>query len=134
MTNLLASLPTGVAWRSEVDVINGVCLFVCLFVRTITSERLNVGRSNLAVRYVVQKSRPTSKVNVKGQRSRSQGTKKRKTAESSSFMVALCNRADHIYFHHVSFFLLLLLSSFFPRLISAVGDWMSTILRHMVWS
>jgi len=22
----------------------------------------------------------------------------------------------------------------FPRLISAVGDWMSTILRHMVWS
>ena len=23
---------------------------------------------------------------------------------------------------------------FFPRLISAVGDWMSTILRHMVWS
>ena len=27
-----------------------------------------------------------------------------------------------------SFFL-----SFFPRLISAVGDWMSTILPHMVW-
>jgi len=25
------------------------------------------------------------------------------------------------------------LSSFFPRLISAVGDWMSTILSHMVW-
>jgi len=23
--------------------------------------------------------------------------------------------------------------SFFPRLISAVGDWMSTILPHMVW-
>jgi len=22
---------------------------------------------------------------------------------------------------------------FFPRLISAVGDWMSTILLHMVW-
>jgi len=31
----------------------------------------------------------------------------------------------------VSFFLLLL--SFFPRLISAVGDWMSTLLPHMVW-
>ena len=33
-------------------------------------------------------------------------------------------------------FILFLLSSsfFFPRLISAVGDWMSTILRHMVWS
>jgi len=39
-------------------------------------------------------------------------------------MAALCNRAGHIYFHPVvsSFFL----SSFFPRLISAVGDWMST--------
>jgi len=26
-----------------------------------------------------------------------------------------------------------LLSSFFPRLISAVGDWMSTVLPHMMW-
>jgi len=34
-------------------------------------------------------------------------------------------------FFLLSFFLLLLL--FFPRLISAVGDWMSTILWHMVW-
>jgi len=25
------------------------------------------------------------------------------------------------------------LSSFFPRLISAVADWMSTILTHIVW-
>jgi len=25
------------------------------------------------------------------------------------------------------------LSSFFPRLISTVADWMSTILPHMVW-
>ena len=33
-----------------------------------------------------------------------------------------------IIFSSCSFFLL-----FFPRLISAVGDWMSTILRHMVW-
>jgi len=53
----------------------------------------------------------------------------------SFFMVALCNRADHYIF------ILFLLSSsfffffiFFPRLISAVGDWMSTILQHMVWS
>ena len=45
------------------------------------------------------------------------------------FMVALCNRADHIYFHPVVSFLLLLL--FFPRLISAVGDWMFTIHLHM---
>jgi len=46
-------------------------------------------------------------------------------------MVALCNRADHyIFILFLSFFLL---SSFFPRLISAVGDWMFTILWHMVW-
>jgi len=45
-------------------------------------------------------------------------------------MAALCNRAGHIYFHPVvssSFFL------FFPRLISVVGDWVSTILPQMVW-
>jgi len=45
-------------------------------------------------------------------------------------MVALCNRADHYIF---ILFLLLLSSFLFPRLISAVGDWMFTILRHMVW-
>jgi len=28
----------------------------------------------------------------------------------------------------------LLSSSYFPRLISAVAEWMSTILRHMMWS
>ena len=32
-----------------------------------------------------------------------------------------------------SCFFLLLSSFFFPRLISAVGDWMFTILWHMVW-
>ena len=60
-------------------------------------------------------------------------------------MVALWNRADH------NIFMLLLWSSyvigqtiiflsceflssfFFPRLISAAVDWMSTILPHMVW-
>ena len=47
-------------------------------------------------------------------------------------MVALCNKADH------NIFMLFLSSSsssssFFPRLISAVGDWMFTILWHMVW-
>jgi len=47
-------------------------------------------------------------------------------------MVALWNRADHYIFilFLSSFFLLLFL---FPRLISAVGDWMSTILPQMVW-
>jgi len=34
-----------------------------------------------------------------------------------------------LYFCHCGFFLL---PSFFPRLISAVPDWMSTILRHVV--
>jgi len=34
--------------------------------------------------------------------------------------------ADIIFFPVVSSF-------FFPRLISAVGDWMSAILPHMVW-
>ena len=36
-----------------------------------------------------------------------------------------------IIFLPCDFYLLLLL--FFPRLISAVGDWMSTILLHMAW-
>jgi len=31
----------------------------------------------------------------------------------------------------VSFFFYLF---FFPRLISAAADWMSTILRHMMWA
>jgi len=48
-------------------------------------------------------------------------------------MVALCNRADHYIF--ILFLSSFFLSSyFFPRLISAVGDWMFTILRHMVHS
>jgi len=39
----------------------------------------------------------------------------------------LIGQAIYIF---ILWFLLLLL---FPRLISAVGDWMSTILPHMVW-
>jgi len=66
-------------------------------------------------------------------------------------MVALCNRADHyifilflwspyvmgqtiIFSSCFFFFFFFFFLSFFTRLISAVGDWMSTILRHMVWS
>jgi len=47
------------------------------------------------------------------------------------FMVAIWNRADHYIFA----LLFILLSSFFffPRLISAVTDWMSAILPHMLW-
>jgi len=38
---------------------------------------------------------------------------------------------DTVYFHSVvSIFFL---SSFFPRLISVVVEWMPTILLHMVW-
>jgi len=43
-------------------------------------------------------------------------------------MVALWNRADHYIF--ALWFLLL---SFFPHLNSAIADWMSAILPHMVW-
>jgi len=71
-----------------------VCLSVCLivffylfdvsvFVRTITSERLNIRRSNLAVRYIVQTSCPSWNVKVKVTRNK----KKRKTAESSPLTV-----------------------------------------------
>ena len=45
-------------------------------------------------------------------------------------MVVVWNRADHYIF---ILWVLLLLSIFFPRLISAVADWMSTILPHMAW-
>jgi len=45
-------------------------------------------------------------------------------------MAALRSRCGHyIFVLFLSFFL----SSFFPRLISAVADWMSTTLPHMVW-
>jgi len=45
-------------------------------------------------------------------------------------MAALRSRCGHYIFAlwFLPFFL-----SFFPRLISAVGDWMSTIVPHMVW-
>jgi len=56
-------------------------------------------------------------------------------------MVAVWNRADHYILILFLLFLLLLLLLlllfflffFFPRLISAVADWMPAILPHMVW-
>jgi len=44
-------------------------------------------------------------------------------------MAALRTRCGHYIFvlWFLSFFF------FFPRLFSAVADWMSTILAHMVW-
>ena len=50
------------------------------------------------------------------------------TVKSSLIMVVLCNRADHYIFG--LWFLSFFLSSFFPRLISAAADWMSTIYFH----
>jgi len=47
------------------------------------------------------------------------------------FMAALWNRAGN-YIFGLWFLCFFFLLSFFPRLISAVGDWMSTILPHMV--
>jgi len=46
-------------------------------------------------------------------------------------MAALCNRGAIIFLPCSLYLLSIFL--FFPRLISAVGDWMFTILRHMVW-
>jgi len=37
-------------------------------------------------------------------------------------------------YRHYIFVLFLSSSSFLPRLVTAVADWMSTILRHMTWS
>jgi len=45
-------------------------------------------------------------------------------------MVAYAIGQTIIFYPVISIFYLL---SFFPRLISAVGDWMSTILPHVVW-
>jgi len=51
---------------------------------------------------------------------------------------AALNRRRHLYsagrlsrwaLAHI----LVLSSSFFPRIVSAVGDWISTILQHMAW-
>jgi len=48
--------------------------------------------------------------------------------ETYLIMVVLRSRCGHYIFA-----LWFLLSSFFPRLISAVAHWMSTILPHMMW-
>jgi len=46
-------------------------------------------------------------------------------------MAALCNRTGHYTFS--LWFLLSSIFYLFPRPISAVGDWMCTILLHIVW-
>ena len=49
-------------------------------------------------------------------------------SEVQMIMAALCNSAGHLLY-----FCPVVSSSFFPRLISAVADWMSTILPYMAW-
>jgi len=49
----------------------------------------------------------------------------------SLIMAALRSRCRHYIF---VLFLSFSLSFFFPHLVSAVAEWMSTILLHMVWS
>jgi len=47
------------------------------------------------------------------------------------FMAALCNRGPLYFCPVIS--IVYRLSIFFPRLISAATDWISTILLHMAW-
>ena len=57
-----------------------------------------------------------------------------KTVKIVLFMAALAalsNRAGHYIF--ALWFLSIFFLSFFPHLFSAVADWISTILPHMVW-
>jgi len=54
------------------------------------------------------------------------------TVQAVNIMATLCNKAGNYIFalwFLSSFFFL----SFFPSLISAAADWMSTVLRHLVW-
>jgi len=48
-------------------------------------------------------------------------------------MAALWIRASHYIFALWFLLSMYLLLSFFPRLISAVTDWMSAVLAHTVW-
>jgi len=98
-----------------------------MFVRSITSKWLNIGWSNLAVKCIVQKSRPSLKVKVKGQRSRSPGTKKRKTAESSPLTMHMYKGLIIlVYFACRSRCITAVVPHFFLSSGSAAYCWMST--------
>jgi len=64
-----------------------VCLFVCLFVNTISSEWLNVAWWNLAIRCIVQKAGLSLNLGPKVKRSRLPGTKKQQNAAFCSGVV-----------------------------------------------
>ena len=53
------------------------------------------------------------------------------SAKTRRIMLALWNRADHYIF--ILSFVYSFFFFFFPRIISAVAEWMSAILAHMVW-
>ena len=55
----------------------------------------------------------------------------RELTYSVYLLAALSNRAGHYIF--ALWFLSIFFLSFFPHLFSAVADWISTILPHMVW-
>jgi len=59
---------------------------------------------------------------------------RRLIASPSGYYVRPSNRADYYIFTLWFLLLSIFLSFFFPRLISAVADWMSAILPHMVWA
>jgi len=61
----------------------------------------------------------------------SKDDKRRQKVLSWLVMDALCSRAGHYIF--ALWFLSSSSFFFFPHLISAAADWMSTILLHMVW-
>jgi len=48
-------------------------------------------------------------------------------------VVTLWNRAGHFIFALWFLLLSIYLPSVFPRLISAVADWMSAIIPHTLW-
>ena len=51
----------------------------------------------------------------------------------SLVMAALYSRCVHYILHLQQWFPSFFFLSFYPRLMSAVGGWMSTILPHMIW-
>jgi len=69
-----------------------VCLSVCLLVNTISTKRLNIARWNLAFRCIVEKSHQSSNDKLKGQRSRSPGTKKNEKVRRFVFWGAVLVR------------------------------------------
>jgi len=78
--------------------------------------------------YFVQLETETTLVKIYGH-SKKPMSDKSSIGVCCMIMAVLSSRCGHYIFA----LWFLLSSSFFPCLISAVADWMSTILAHMVW-